>query len=305
MVLFGTVMYLLRQRKERENAMFHMVSTMLLFLFATITAVVNFLSTVEELGHLATFDFRLPTTRVIYLVTLQLVDALAFIILLHRCFNIWEGNYQVVVLPALMMLGTTSVFYAQFSEYIKIQHTPVIDQNNYNTIVHDSIAFSTAALFLNIGANILLTSLIAGRLWWIRRRLQQLVPNGTFFNKYTSLIFMTLESGMMIPIALTIYAVFTIRIKEGGSGHAALTVMNALLPQIMVRSYHTIYLGLLPSDAAKHPGFRTVVDHVSCGAGHHSGPGSHKHGIPTRIKPSDVFNCPGSSISRNIPVDGY
>ncbi|KAF9259047.1 hypothetical protein L218DRAFT_964030 [Marasmius fiardii PR-910] len=232
-VLFGAVTFLLRKRKDRENATFHTVSTALLFLFATITAVVNTLTTVEELGHLAMLDFSVNPfpCRVIYLVTLQLADAMAFIILLHRCFNIWEGDYRVVILPALMMLTDTALFYSQFPNYIKTEFGQVINQDQFTSILHNTIVFSTATIFLNISANVLLTLLIAGRLWWFRRRLQRLIPNGTFFNKYTSLIIMTLESGLIIPIALTIYAALTFRTVDGR--HVALVVFNPLLPQIM------------------------------------------------------------------------
>ncbi|KAJ8075576.1 hypothetical protein PM082_021206 [Marasmius tenuissimus] len=234
-VLFGIGLYLLLQRKDREGMIFYTVSTILLFVFATITAVVNTLATVEELGHLTSLDFNvnLLACRVIYLVALQLVDAMAFIILVHRCYNVWNRDFRVVIFPALMMLGGTALFYVRFPRYASIYSGPVISPSAYSSELRNSVAFFTASIALNIAANTLLTLLIVGRLWWFRRRLQQLMPNGPLWSRYTSIIAMTFESGILIPVTLVVYLVFLLRLPGPKGDHAALAVLNVALPQII------------------------------------------------------------------------
>ena len=48
----------------------------------------------------------------------------------------------------------------------------------------------------------------------------------------TNATMVRLESGILIPVTLAIYLVFLIRLPDGG--HAALAVLNLMLPQIMV-----------------------------------------------------------------------
>ncbi|KAL0571684.1 hypothetical protein V5O48_010285, partial [Marasmius crinis-equi] len=76
-----------------------------------------------------------------------------------------------------------------------------------------------------------------------------------------------LESGMLIPTTLIIYAVFIIRSKDGG--HAALAVLNFMLPQIMARIFVRFDGQILI--AASDVGLRPVVDHGSSKFGTHRG----------------------------------
>ncbi|KAG7085996.1 hypothetical protein E1B28_003519 [Marasmius oreades] len=241
-VLFVTGIYLLGQRERREGTTFIVLSSVLLFAFASISAVVGTASVVG--GYLSiplvpgtspsATGINLSACSIIQYVVLHLVDFTAFMILVYRCFSIWGRNYLVIVIPVVIILAETGVYYYELRHYIKIQFASGLQQQTSSEVLKKSLAFTTAALILAAVANALLTLLIAGRIWWLKRRVQHLTGNGIIGNlpqKYDSIIAITMESGMIIPIFLIIYTVYSIRNTSGD--HDALVIMAFMLPQVI------------------------------------------------------------------------
>ncbi|KAG7090076.1 hypothetical protein E1B28_011693 [Marasmius oreades] len=113
-VLFVVGMYLLRQRKRREGTMFLVVSSSLLFVLATISAIVCTLAVVGGYliiplpGSSPSTSINRQACSIIEFIIVDLIDWIAFIILVYRCFHIWDRRYLVVVAPVLLFLGAVA-----------------------------------------------------------------------------------------------------------------------------------------------------------------------------------------------------
>ncbi|KAF9261058.1 hypothetical protein L218DRAFT_1078985 [Marasmius fiardii PR-910] len=241
-VLFLVGMYLLRQRKRREpGTIFIILSSVLLFTWATIAAIVGtiavvggYLSIPLQPGVPLDTGINLQACSIIQYVVLHLVDFTAFMILVYRCFNIWGRSYLVIAVPVVLILAETGVYYYELRHYIKIQFASGLQQQASSEVLKKSLAFTTAALILAAVANALLTLLIAGRIWWLKRRVQNIMGEGIIGNlpqKYDSIIAITMESGMIIPVFLIIYTVYSVRNYSGD--HDALVIMAFMLPQVI------------------------------------------------------------------------
>ncbi|KAK1227359.1 hypothetical protein PQX77_009642 [Marasmius sp. AFHP31] len=243
-VLFVMGMYLLHKRKKREGMLFQVVSSGLLFAFATISAVVGAVIVVDgyiRATPLAVSGINSQACSVVQYVVLHLIDFTAFMILVYRCYSIWGQNWKVVILPVVVILTESGVYYTELPQYMKIQFAAGLQQQASAEVLEQSLAFTTAALVLGAFANALLTLLIAGRIWWLKRRIQRLMVRAQHSQgksgslgpqKYDSVIAITMESGMIIPIFLITYTVYSVR-NATSSDHDALTIMAFMLPQVI------------------------------------------------------------------------
>ncbi|KAJ8081222.1 hypothetical protein PM082_018067 [Marasmius tenuissimus] len=141
----------------------------------------------------------------------------------------------------MVILAETGVYYTELPQYMKVQYAAGLQQQTSAEVLEKSLAFTTAALVLGAFANALLTLLIAGRIWWLKRRIQRLMVRGQHSHgksqslapqKYDSVIAITMESGMIIPIFLITYTVYSVR-NATSSDHDALVIMAFILPQVI------------------------------------------------------------------------
>ncbi|KAF9258546.1 hypothetical protein L218DRAFT_948317 [Marasmius fiardii PR-910] len=236
-VLFGVGMYLLQRQEGREGIIFLVASSSLLFILATISAAVSTVMVVGEylsiplLGNSTSINIH--ACSIIQFVVVHLVDLTAFIILAYRCFNIWNRRYLVLLVPVATFVGETASYYYGLPKYLKVQ----FGSSQGRDFVTQSLPITTATLVLAAVANALLTFLIAGRMWWLKKRLRNLVHGevgASLTQKYDSIIAITVESGMIIPTALFIYTFFEIQDATAGKHGDVLAVISTMLPQIIV-----------------------------------------------------------------------
>ncbi|KAJ8088071.1 hypothetical protein PM082_013622 [Marasmius tenuissimus] len=240
-VLFCIGMYLLSKRKARDGIIFQAVSSTVVFALATASAVLCTSTTVAGL------ELSMPTAPpkideracgIVLLVVIHLIDFTAFMILVYRCFNIWSRSWKVIATPLLVISAETGMYYTGLRQYIKMDYYRADLQDQESAQARNqSMVSTTIALALAAVAHMLLTALIAGRIWWVRRQLRRLVsPENrvvcSSLRKYDSVIALTVESGMLIPIFEVIYTVFY-ALNTGRTDHDALTVMPYLFPQVI------------------------------------------------------------------------
>ncbi|KAG7090084.1 hypothetical protein E1B28_011701 [Marasmius oreades] len=236
-VLFVVGMYLLRQRKSREGTMFLVASSSLLFILATFSAIVNTLVVVGgylsiPLPGASPTSINLQACSIIEFVITQLVDSIAFIILVYRCFHIWGRRYLVVIAPGFLFLAATALYYYELRQYL-IKHqfggAPTAE------FMTKTFPYMITELFLSLVAHALSTSLIAGRIWTLKTRLQDLGNEGiegSLPQKYNSIIAITLESGMIIPTFLIVFTVFDVLNTKTGAHGDVIVVWGTMMPQI-------------------------------------------------------------------------
>ncbi|ESK80982.1 hypothetical protein Moror_7629 [Moniliophthora roreri MCA 2997] len=149
-----------------------------------------------------------------YILPLCLVTV-ADLMLLHRCYVIW-GSSKWIAFPFIFIVLSLAIceIVASAFEVIGISNTadPVKVQVllQGNTI---DIAFWLAEM----GVNIILTLLTAGRIWWISREARKHM-GPAIKTKYNTIVAIILESGILYPIFLTTTVVYVLLGDPDGQG---------------------------------------------------------------------------------------
>jgi len=122
-----------------------------------------------------------------------LMGAIMDILLLYRCFIIW--NWQVIVVAFMSLLFLAGI---AMGVLIMIQ--------SFKNAVFTDIIFQLAYLSISVSTNIIYTLLVAGRLLVVRRQMTKAL--GTEHSKiYTSVASMVVESAALYSIVGVIYIV--------------------------------------------------------------------------------------------------
>ncbi|KAL0059999.1 hypothetical protein AAF712_013235 [Marasmius tenuissimus] len=207
-------MYLLQKRKSRKGTLFQAISSSIVFAFATVSAVVG-----TVLLVVASFVGSSSSTP--------------------QEINVRACSWKVVAAPMVAILAETGMYWAGLRQYVKIDYgTDSLGGSGERAkVLRQSMFSTTTALILSTVAHTLLTTLIAGRIWWMRRQFHQVVtPDIRVANlsgprKYDSVIALTVESGMIIPIFEIIFIAYVTR--DTNSNRDAAKIMAFMLPQVI------------------------------------------------------------------------
>ncbi|KAI3603878.1 hypothetical protein WG66_004435 [Moniliophthora roreri] len=231
-ILFSISMFLLRRRGEKQNTGFHIISTIVLFGFATVTAVVTTVVVVAEVmyrgGEMP--PVNVYVCSVIIYVNLQLVDLTALTILVHRAYNIWHGRWKILLVPVVLIVADTGLYYTEIHSNLEVPFGGGTDIEKSAEILRKSLPLTISAIVVNLLANGMLTGLIAGRIWWHTKQIREsLGPRGAKrTSRYNHIIAMTLESGMIIPIYLILLGLFSVR-----GNVQVMQLLSSMWPQVI------------------------------------------------------------------------
>jgi len=117
-----------------------------------------------------------------------LANAIADGIIIYRCYVIWGSKWRPVILPVFSYACT---LIGGILGLIPLS----------GTSERAATAVCMATIFCT---NVLASSLAAGRIWWISRRIAKLQGRGNSRKIYTNLSAILLESGLIYPAALVI-----------------------------------------------------------------------------------------------------
>ncbi|KAK7026811.1 hypothetical protein VNI00_015469 [Paramarasmius palmivorus] len=263
-VLYGVGVFFLLRRKGKIGTTCHLVAISILLALITTTAVVTtivilaqivpFTSSadsafgdialrVDLVACTAVFQPHQPgyiaisTVRSLYFYDYSDVSGTiffsinAYAILFYRCYHIWNQKIKILIPPLIIIIAESILYWGfELPLYVKIPYVGGVDSQEYSGTLEKARHFDMATITLSIVADSLLTLLIAGRIWRVRRWLQH---SGSHMGQmgghrdYNRIIAMTLESGIINPIGLIILLVFT----AIGNDQAS-SVLASLLPQI-------------------------------------------------------------------------
>ncbi|KAL0570233.1 hypothetical protein V5O48_011729 [Marasmius crinis-equi] len=214
-VLFVTAMRLLWKRNKFCPSTFHIVSTIVLFVIATVAAVTLTLETSAMMGEWAGVDLGACSLKPAMKV--------------YRCYCVCNRSLKFIVLPALLILIAEGCYYANIREYLKVVFGANEVQDNPLTDTTNMISMIT--LVCTLTGQTILTSTIAFRIWWLMRdaQLTLVVPDRSR-RQYNYTIAVVLESGLITPVFHTIYA--GLMLDGMAKWTVTLSVMAAMLPQI-------------------------------------------------------------------------
>ncbi|KAF5344309.1 hypothetical protein D9757_014031 [Collybiopsis confluens] len=240
-IIFGLYLYLQVHQQGRQR--YYQGSILLLFLLggaAVAVSICHFvkicLSTLSAASTELNTDFDSTTQsgslelalRAIYAAANTVADAL----LLYRCYIAWGSKKWIILGPGFISASNT---------IMAIVAVYFLWKTN-NPQVSDSASTEASDLFdiflgLNLFTNVLLTGLIAGRLWRISRSTRQYLGEDSIHRKRMNrIVGLILESGSLYPLALIAYIVVATIPKKGESMEPLLTVIVGIAPtMIMVR----------------------------------------------------------------------
>lgn len=117
-------------------------------------------------------------------------------LVVYRLYVVWGFNRKVIIGPIIMLIATSLSGYLAVWGFSKI--VPGED-----VFASDIAIWGTALFALSLSTNIVVTSLIAGRIWWIGRQAAKSL-GGAHGQKYSQALVIIIESGAIYSVCLFI-----------------------------------------------------------------------------------------------------
>ncbi|EPT04835.1 hypothetical protein FOMPIDRAFT_1094714, partial [Fomitopsis schrenkii] len=199
-VLFILTLWVLLTRRRKHNPWRdHMLwISILMFVVATIHIGVNYTRIIQafivhrnEPGGPAAFFNELSNFTQIFGSTLYIAQTvIGDSVVLLRCYLVW-GSVWVIVVPFVLLLGSTASGIGILYSFARV--VPQAD-----IFVTELQNWITAFFSLTLATNIICTSLVAFRIWWLNRSIMAFLNHS-----YYPIMFLVLESGAVYSATLT------------------------------------------------------------------------------------------------------
>ncbi|KZT59990.1 hypothetical protein CALCODRAFT_515700 [Calocera cornea HHB12733] len=289
--IFGVAFFLciwLSHRHDRVNRV-QTLAIILLYLLGTLNVALDFTRLIQGFVFTSSAQERIEYFSNVaaginvakdftYITMLWISDS----ILVWRCWIVWRRSWLVIFFPLIMLLGEAVVGYVAIGKYL-----------SPNMPTDASIKpLGTAMFSISLGTNVLVTGMIAGRLWWVSRQTAKIVASGR--HATSGALRLVIESGLAITTAKIIeFICYQIVFASDASVQALYTVFEAMpqifgiIPTLILLS---IQLKVIPSESPHSVSYssrsgRSLPIYFKTSAERHSHPrpmGTFEH------KPSDL-----------------
>jgi len=203
-VLFGSYLFISCHIRKRSVGKTIMTTAIFMFLFSTTHVSLGFQRLIEGFivlrnqpgGPGAFFsDVSIPAN--VAKVCIHTINSiLGDSIVVWRCYHVWGQNLWICALPILMILGSATSGFAQTFFFATAKHT--------HTAFAATLEHWNGAVFsLSLATNVVVTSLIAARIWYLEQQLKAL-PNANTSLGYRKILAVVIESGAIYSSALVI-----------------------------------------------------------------------------------------------------
>ncbi|KAF8179562.1 hypothetical protein K438DRAFT_2021606 [Mycena galopus ATCC 62051] len=136
-------------------------------------------------------------------------------IFIYRCYVVWGRNIYIVVVPILSLLASSAIGFLSSYE---------IDDPHFYIDIRIIFGFMLLT-------NVLVMTLTAGRIWWIRRDVAGALEF-SIVRTYDNVIAIILESGSIYCISLIMYLVAVSTLKTDNS-NLVVPIFRAVMTQVM------------------------------------------------------------------------
>ncbi|KAI0368754.1 hypothetical protein BV20DRAFT_947449 [Pilatotrama ljubarskyi] len=151
----------------------------------------------------------------IYVTNLVLGDA----VIVWRLYAVWGRDIRMAVLPALLVVAEAVTGYASCS-------LELFPNTRYETVA----LWGTLMYSMSLVTNVLVTAVVALRIWYVTRRARLAGLGGVHYKK---LVFLILDSGALITSAKVVEFVLFLYVPgDGVQGMNALYIVYECMPQI-------------------------------------------------------------------------
>ncbi|RPD54281.1 hypothetical protein L226DRAFT_441669, partial [Lentinus tigrinus ALCF2SS1-7] len=227
-LLFGASLRLIYQRRRQGINMFTTLSIVLLYVLATahvslilvrlIQGLILYRDTIGPIAFFANVSVRLNVAKdYIYITSLFVGD----MVVVWRLHVVWGKNYWVSVLPTIMTFGELISGYGSVSHYLLPDPT-----------IPSTVPWGIAMFVMSMATNIIVTSAIASRIWYVYITMKPKAMGLQTSNRYTRVLLLIIESGAIIAAAkITEFTLFRLA-PDDGNGMNALYIVFEIMPQI-------------------------------------------------------------------------
>ncbi|KIK64184.1 hypothetical protein GYMLUDRAFT_40471 [Collybiopsis luxurians FD-317 M1] len=203
-VLFGLAMWTLPRKFNVSSVKkFFFPAIIALFLLATINVAYDLVG--EGYAILYTWPVHQKTWMMagqsILEITFAMSDILGDIVLLYRVYAVW-GFRKKILVPLVLLLSIAKAFY--IITIVTLIRSTVEPDKPFNSLVKVSSTFTLVFGVINAFTNVLMTLLIAGRVWWISRMVE--AECTSLRRWYHRTIAVITESGVIYPLYIILEA---------------------------------------------------------------------------------------------------
>ncbi|KAF9068816.1 hypothetical protein BDP27DRAFT_1421633 [Rhodocollybia butyracea] len=257
--IFGLSVYIF-QRKMMPGKLYVM-ATLLFFLLTTCSAIMDLftkrIALFTYISSLSILDVDQELLNQSGPTGVKLSDASTWIffatslvhgkdlVLMHRCYRLWNARKIVIVVPALGVVLTFA-----FGVYSQRVFPKILGQNQ-----QEDGSFFVVYVFAGITEGLILTGLLASRLWWLNRRTERILGKGSGSTVRNLMVILygmivtrfgffgldlfSIESGLLLPVflgmalamnAATSPLLEAIVLEGGGAGAPAVEDSAQALP---------------------------------------------------------------------------
>ncbi|KAI0332758.1 hypothetical protein GY45DRAFT_1320671 [Cubamyces sp. BRFM 1775] len=227
-LLFGMTMYSIYQKRKDGINRFTTVSLVLLYLLASahmslglvrlIQGFIIYRDTIGPIEYFASVFIRVNMAKdYLYITNMFLGD----LIVVWRLYIVWGKSILCAALPFLMCVAEFVAGYGATSQWL-LPHP-----NGW-----EMLRWGTAMFTISMVTNILVTAVIASRIWYVSMRTRQVmgVDSG---GRYNRVILLIVESGALISTAKIIeFTLFKLTPGNATMGLHAMYILYEILPQV-------------------------------------------------------------------------
>ncbi|KAF5343862.1 hypothetical protein D9758_015889 [Tetrapyrgos nigripes] len=248
MVTFGVSMYVMKFKRQNNSGIrWDVCALVLIFLITTAVTVTDLISNASllyETFGLGGLHLGLSTTESHqFEISMQMIAEMGFIlanflsdcVLMRRCYIVWNSRFKVILFPMVLSVIVNSVIILMVVLFAD-------DPSHGTTQKKFNVANRIMQVFfgINVIPNLLLTLLIAGRVWWIMRELEKISHDvssegvGQIKKRYWTTLVLILESGLLYPAALITFLVILHAGSVAPSLYPVVSTIAGLAPTLII-----------------------------------------------------------------------
>ncbi|KAJ4473005.1 hypothetical protein J3R30DRAFT_754083 [Lentinula aciculospora] len=216
LVLGGIYISLQRQQIRSEKRFqhpFYPISLLVLFVLATAGIIVSVYDVENVIQEFVVVGFTelSPESREVALVGYRTAIGALYATAnwVYRCYHVWNRKLWISLIPAVLSVINAGISYAAVGAIQVGADELFATGHSHEVTVGDNLDY--VFLGVNIFNNLLLTGLIAGRIWWLNRVHSHLLGTEGRDKRLNAIASMFVESGTLYPIALIVCLIIQVK----------------------------------------------------------------------------------------------
>lgn len=148
-------------------------------------------------------------------------------LVVYRCYIVWNYDYKIITVPIIMLLSTTVCAYLAVYNFSQVHPGDNVFSSNI-------AGWGTALFSLSLATNIIVTTLIASRIWWISREAASNFGR-RYGMRYNQAFAIVIESGAIYSLSLcTLLILYCQRTNAQYIAYDSLAQIMGIVPTMII-----------------------------------------------------------------------